>query len=241
MRGYPDQDQTEELRSGQINALGRCANTAEGQEPPISHHTKGSSPTMKPHDNAHPVDSATRTCCGGIGGHVPDCSWRKLADQLTAEQIAYLEQWEAHPQVPPRADGAPRSTEEQRTALLFTAREYVWRNSAAERFAHVAPPLGATYVEHWTGDAWESGDPAMRVFEGTKRRCGHMEVLVGGWQDSTGTVQRDITVSSTERFSDGQMSAAIARQVAAALIEAADEIEQLTSRAGESVVGSDAD
>ncbi len=24
-------------------------------------------------DNHHPVDSATRECCGGIGGHTPDC------------------------------------------------------------------------------------------------------------------------------------------------------------------------
>lgn len=30
--------------------------------------------TTKPHpDVPHPVDSTTRTCCSGIGGHTPDC------------------------------------------------------------------------------------------------------------------------------------------------------------------------
>lgn len=28
---------------------------------------------MMTHDNPHPVDSATRYCCGGIGSHTADC------------------------------------------------------------------------------------------------------------------------------------------------------------------------
>lgn len=210
--------------------------------------------------NPYPVDSTTRTCCGGIGRHTRDCTapaevvgaqcdgepsqqegttmtapadtaqtWRDFADQLTAEQIAYIEHWEAHPEVPPRHDGAPRTVDEQQSALLFTAREFVWRNNAKERFAHIAPPPGATYVSDWSGDVWDSGEPATRLFEGTKRTCGHMEIRIGGWQDSNGQTVWDITVDSNEKFNDGQMSVAVARDVAAALIAAADELERLTA------------
>ncbi|NTY58666.1 hypothetical protein [Mycolicibacterium sphagni] len=156
-------------------------------------------------------------------------TWRDLADQLTPEQIAYIEQWEAHPEVPPRADGLPFDAEHRRSSLLFTAREYAWRNAAAVRYAHISPPPGATYVGDWAGDMWESGDPATRIFEGTKRTCEHMEVRTGGWQDSNGRTEWQITVDSNAKFNDGQMTSSVARQVGAAVVAAADELDRLNA------------
>ncbi|GAA2776872.1 hypothetical protein [Mycolicibacterium pallens] len=156
-------------------------------------------------------------------------SWRDLADQLTPEQIAYVEHWEAHPEIPPRADGLPVDPEHHRSSLIFTATEFAWRNAAAVRYAHIAPPPGATFVGDWAGDLWDSGDPATRIFEGTKRTCGHMDVRIGGWQDSNGHTDWQITVDSNEKFNDGQMTSAVARQVAAAIVEAADELDRLSA------------
>ncbi|MDA2891258.1 hypothetical protein PDG61_10090 [Mycolicibacterium sp. BiH015] len=157
----------------------------------------------------------------------PAQTWRDLADQLTAEQVAHLEYWEAHPELPPRSDGMQPTAEEQRSRLLFSATESAWRNRAAERYSHITVPPGTTWAGDWSGDLWDSGEPATRHFEATKRCCGHMEVSAGGWQDSNGRTEWQITVQSTEQFNDGQMDAALAREVGAALIAAADELERL--------------
>lgn len=80
--GLVEDDRTEDLRPGYENAPGRCWHTAEGNEP--TNHQIGDSPmTLLPDDDrrdaawpGHPVDSATRTCCGGIGGHTATCAHR---------------------------------------------------------------------------------------------------------------------------------------------------------------------
>ena len=37
---------------------------------------------MLDHNNTYPVDSTTRTCCGGIGGHTHTCRPRRLDDAV---------------------------------------------------------------------------------------------------------------------------------------------------------------
>lgn len=71
-------------------------------------------------------------------------TWRDLADALTPQQVAYLEDWERHPGVLPRADGSAPTLLERQRALLFTAREFVGSNAAAALYADVAAPPDAT-------------------------------------------------------------------------------------------------
>lgn len=65
----PQADRTEDLRPG--NNDGPSAGTPRPSESTIQQETeKGRSMTTV---NPHPVDSATRPCCGGIGGHSHEC------------------------------------------------------------------------------------------------------------------------------------------------------------------------
>lgn len=65
----PQADRTEDLRPG--NNDGPSAGTPRPSESTIQQETeKGRSMSTV---NPYPVDSATRPCCGGIGGHSHDC------------------------------------------------------------------------------------------------------------------------------------------------------------------------
>lgn len=152
-------------------------------------------------------------------------TWRDLADQLTPEQIAYIEHWESRPAEPPKADGSPRSVEQQRTALLFSARQFAAANTAAIAYSDIAPPAGAVDLDTWTA---ADGDGDMRFFTGTTRAVGSINVSILGWQYSDGRAVRTVRVESTDEYNDGDMPAAQARLVAAALIEAAGEMERLS-------------
>ncbi|WP_460353538.1 hypothetical protein [Mycobacterium sp. ZZG] len=145
-------------------------------------------------------------------------TWRDLADALTPAQVSYLEQWESHPEVPPLADGvsAPRKT---------TQRPYYSRraNTSARTllrllYADVAPPAedGTYYPWEHIGDGrW------IRFFTGTEREVGETTVRITGMQYADGTIIRTITGHCED------VDAATARLLAAALIEAADELEHL--------------
>ena len=58
------------------------------------------------------------------------------------------------------------------------------------------------------------------------RRVGRAEIMLDGTQWPDGTVERCLTVHGVD--TDGTMPTDTARQIAAALIEAADEIDGLT-------------
>ena len=75
-------------------------------------------------------------------------TWRDLADQLTPEQIAILEDHERH-----RRDyGTPWSDSEQ----LDIARRYARQNITDEvLFGHIAPPADATRTNGWWRDRHE--------------------------------------------------------------------------------------
>ncbi|MHC9294172.1 hypothetical protein ACRCUN_17045 [Mycobacterium sp. LTG2003] len=146
---------------------------------------------------------------------IPDdtaAGWRDLADQLTPEQIARLERVE-HLELP-ASDGG------RAWLLLDQAREHARGNLAdAARFGHVARPIGAAYVWHWEQDERSQW---FRQFDGTRRVAGGFSVSIDGRQYPDGSVFRTIAVQGDERE---EFDLAGARQFAAELIAAADEIE----------------
>lgn len=146
-------------------------------------------------------------------------TWRELADALTRQQVAYIEEWERHPEIPPLADGSAPTNDAHQRALLFTAREFVGSNAAAALFADVAPPPEEGHYYPWENigdDTWT------RFFVGTSRKLGDVEVFISGIQSSDGSISRDINVSAGEG-----MGATEARELAALLIQAADELDRL--------------
>ena len=131
-------------------------------------------------------------------------TWRDVADQLTAAQIARLERLE----------------HDEPQTLLAMAREWAAKNVSAEMpFDDVAPPAGAVRTFGWQLDRnW------FRDFEGTTRRGTHARVQICGRQQADGSTRRWIAVHT--RHLDA-LDAAAARELAAALAEAADEMERL--------------
>jgi hypothetical protein len=129
-------------------------------------------------------------------------TWRDLADQLTAAQIAQLERLE----------------HDELQTLLELARQWTAEKMTdAARFDDVAPPAGAVHTFAWQRDSnW------FRDFEGTTRRAGQARVHVFGRQQADGSSRRWIAVHG--RYLDA-LDAAAARELAAALADAADEIE----------------
>lgn len=160
-------------------------------------------------------------------------TWRDLTDSLTPEQAAYLENWERNPEIPhsadlfvifgPMADGSAPPPETRRAGLLFAAKEFVESNAAAALYADVATPPDATFVDPW--QRW--GDSYARVFGGTQRVVEHWVINITGIQHCDGRAERSIRAYSNEQFNDGDMSAVQARQIAAGVAAAADELDRL--------------
>jgi hypothetical protein len=146
-------------------------------------------------------------------------TWRDLADALTAEQVAYLEDWERKP-IPgfDDDDGA------HERGLLNAAQEFTGSNAAAAYYADVARPTDTRRIDAWA----DEGDACwLRRFDGTSRLVDNVTVYVSGVQTGDGRIEREILVSPNTFGDDGYMPAATARRLASALIEAADELERL--------------
>lgn len=168
--------------------------------------------------------------------------WRGIADQLTAEQIAELEDREQYH----RANAAslpagypyewpPRTESEIADLLLDKARVYAGDNLGTRLIGDVAPPAGVEELFEWS-DARFGVDDAWRYFLGSRR-----VVERGGPIDEDIRVQID----GTQQGADGELTRHIvviegdyeplalrsdhARQLGRALIAAADEVEQLNT------------
>jgi hypothetical protein len=141
-------------------------------------------------------------------------TWRDLADQLTPSQIRRITGYEQRWTMP---------DDELGRVLLDGAREYA-KDNLRDRFTfgHLADPAGATTVypceEH--DGVW------FRVFDGTTRRVAGAEVDITGKQTADGTLHRGITVN-VDDLRDGGLGADQARELGAALIAAAVELDQL--------------
>ncbi|BBX98413.1 hypothetical protein MLAC_37070 [Mycobacterium lacus] len=127
-----------------------------------------------------------------------------MADRLTAAQIAQLDRLER----------------DEPQALLEMARQWAVKNmTAAASFEDVPPPAGAVRTFAWQLDSnW------FRDFEGTTRRGRRARVQICGRQQADGSARRWIAVHA--RYLDA-LDVVGARELAAALNEAADEIERL--------------
>lgn len=131
-------------------------------------------------------------------------TWRDLANQLTSAQIAQLER---------REPGEPET-------LLETAREWAAMNMPSAMPRNVAWPGGAVRTFDWQLDGnW------FRDFEGTTRRRGPARIQIYGRQQADGSARRWIAVHSR---SLDTLDAAATRELASTLIDAADEVEQLS-------------
>jgi hypothetical protein len=137
-------------------------------------------------------------------------TWRDLTDQLTPKQIAELEYCERE-QIPPGM-AAPRHH-------LNHARKMAELNLAQAMFADIAvPPDAVDDVDDWTD--YDDGH-YQRMF--TSWTHPTLDVSVVGVQFSDGRVERYILCGTNTE----ELTAEESRQVAAALIEAAAQLDRI--------------
>lgn len=139
-------------------------------------------------------------------------SWRQLADYLTPAQVQSFTRREA------KYPGLPAEL------LVGQARAHVEGNRIdQERFGHVPDPVGATYIWHWQVDRQDGG--WRREFEGRDWHVGRLTAHLCGQQlpDASVTARVGIDCPTGEEFSAEDL-----RRIAAALCEAADELETIT-------------
>lgn len=86
-----------------------------------------------------------------------------------------------------------------------------------------AVPGDAEHVAEWIDEQ----DLAGRWFRGTTRAVAGARVIVNGWQEPGGATSRIIGVTA-----DVELDAAAARKLAGALLDAADEIDELAAQQG---------
>lgn len=154
----------------------------------------------------HPVDSRTRTCCGGIGNHTPDCTaaWRDYADQLTAEQIAMVK------------DMATRDE----GLALYVATMQADLNALEAAFAHLPLPEGATVLD-WTRDGRQR-------FTLAERSVGDIFTCVEVTRSVDGSTSAAVIVDANNAGRGwAGLSEAEAREVAANVLAAAEALAAL--------------
>jgi hypothetical protein len=162
-------------------------------------------------------------------------TWRDLADQLTAEQVAQLEDSEKGyryramlPQ--PQWSTDPRSRRDIDKLLLSRARGHARDNLVAEMIGPVDLPARMAIF-----DIWQEGDPQpYRVILGKYRTIpGHAaRVSTAAIQFADGSIDDgrleppNITLYDVQ---DERLSSDDARELAAVLLEAADELDRLSA------------
>jgi len=164
-------------------------------------------------------------------------SWRQLADQLTAEQIAELEEYEQNPPtfVDLSAVGCYRrqTAEELRDSLLDQARRHAKNNLADAFIGPVALPPGFNWASDWQeGREGGAGLPHRCVYADRDSIDGRLRLSATAIQfadskiDAAGDVEAphiDLIWEGTD--TDVHLSSAAAREAATALLAIADEID----------------
>jgi hypothetical protein len=140
---------------------------------------------------------------------------KRFTARLKTRQVALLDESGRRPSDKSRAHG---------DGALVIASVYAARKLLDALYADVAPPADATRVS-----AWDDVDGQVsRYFRGTKRGA-KVRVDIAGSQNADGTVaERVILIDAC----DAEVDAAAARQIAADLLAAADELDRL-ARAGD--------
>lgn len=133
-------------------------------------------------------------------------TWRDIASELTADQIADLELMEQNGFAKDR--------------LLTEARSYATVNlRGAVELGHVAWPFGAEVCREWckVDGRW------MRDFTGGARHVGNCQVFVLGEQLEDGTVKQRRVVVKFDGGGERELTSAEACELASALLATADE------------------
>ncbi len=146
-------------------------------------------------------------------------AWRDLAGELTDHQRAQIESTEAH-----YRELGLDGPQARRDLLAYTI-EYVNGNRIDADHAHVAVPEGATLA---SGDGWErdrdfnySRSLGWREFE---TGVDEIALDISGRQSTDGSFTRSIQL-----YTDTvELNAVEARRLAAALLEAANEMDRLS-------------
>ena len=148
---------------------------------------------------------------------MPNTNWRDLTPELTAKQVASLEHAEAM---------LPAGAVETQAALVGFARDYLELNAATAGCADIPVPPGAT------ADSWavKTSGGVSRLLEWGESfgSVEGVEVAIDGTQESNGDYARSVTVYSDDSV---RLSAVEARELAAALVAAADEFDRLNEDA----------
>jgi hypothetical protein len=141
-------------------------------------------------------------------------TWRDLADQLTPEQVTTLDRIEADL----LARGAPADI--VATVLLDHARYNAQHNLAdTAMFGHLPAPAVARFLSHFEKNSTGSW---LRRFDGAIRDIDDIRVEVIGIQHGDGTIDRAVCVNGEE------LTSSQARELAKALVAAANEADQLS-------------
>lgn len=146
-------------------------------------------------------------------------TWRDLTDQLTPEQVEKLSAAE-------KCSGLPDA--EKAETLLEWARDHAEQNLRDQvMFGHLERPEGATQVY---GCGERSDGRFSREFVGTARKVNGVTVTIDGAQFADGTAERmlNVGVDDLAEGPGGVLDGDQARQLAAALVEAADELDRLS-------------
>ncbi len=144
-------------------------------------------------------------------------NWRDLTAELTAGQIASLECAE---------EQLPAGRVEAQASLLGFARDYIELNRAAAACANIPVPPGAV------ADSWavKTSGGVCRSLEWHDNYSSvpGVDVVIDGTQESSGDFARSVTVYSDDSV---RLSATEARELAAALVAAADAFDRLNGDA----------
>lgn len=157
-------------------------------------------------------------------------TWRDLADQLTIDQVARFERMErlcesdAHKAFP--NEERDQVVAEIRGGLLQEARWEAEQNLTDQHvFGHVPMPAGVKSAEHWEDDGTGAWTRRLSVSRrGVDRPGADSTVYVDGVQSADGAVKWSLFILAYGREA---LSPQQARLLAAHLIEAADEVDEL--------------
>ncbi len=106
--------------------------------------------------------------------------------------------------------------------LTDIARNFARRNRTQATYGHIPAPAGVVEAGDWSDD----GERVSRAICGTERQVADTVIDIAGEQDVDGTTSYRIVLQARES-SEGELTAAEARDAAAALLAAADELDRL--------------
>jgi hypothetical protein len=157
-------------------------------------------------------------------------TWRDLADQLTPEQIARLEESERTYRsdavsLPMSWTWVPRTEGDIARTLLGFARTDAADNLNEVLFTEIALPAGAVSALLWEPEGWRCFDGSSWSIE---RNAGSdIQVQIVGVQYADGRVERRIAVGELRHLEP--ITPLEAQQLAAVIAAAADEIDRLST------------